>query len=106
VRGRKRKRLDRGKIWRAGEYAAGRSGNSVSDDRIRDLRIIRPRLYQLRYHRHVLEPTESPHNKIFGLFESAAKRAGELGGFAGAGPQLDSMTTSRLWLWPWPRIET
>jgi hypothetical protein len=29
-----------------------------------------------------------------------------LGGFAGAGPQHDSLTISRLWLWPWPRIET
>jgi hypothetical protein len=35
-----------------------------------------------------------------------AKRAGELGGCAGAGPQFDSMAISKLWLWLWPRPET
>ena len=34
--------------------------HAVSDDRIRDLGITRPTRNQLRYHRRVLEPTESP----------------------------------------------
>ena len=46
---------------------------SVSEDRTHDVEIMKPTHYQLRYHRHVLEPTESPQQKKqVWLFESAA----------------------------------
>ena len=56
--------------------------NAVSEYRSHDLRIMRPTLYQLRYRRHVPEPTEIFADTKLELFESAAKRAGELGGCA------------------------
>jgi hypothetical protein len=54
--------------------------NAVSEDRAHDLRIMRPTRYQLRYHRHVLKPTESPLNDDIRLCESVAKWAGESAG--------------------------
>jgi hypothetical protein len=54
----------------------------VFEDPAHDLRIRKPTRYNLCYHRHVLEPTTSSQTKAIGLFESAAKRAGELGGCA------------------------
>ena len=78
----------------------------MSADRVCDLKIMRPTRYQLRSHRHVLEPTDSPQKQTFKLFQSAAERAGELCGCAGAGLQFHTMTTWRLWLWLWPRTET
>ena len=36
---------------RAPDRAGGSNGNAVSEDRIHDLRIMRPTRYQLRYHR-------------------------------------------------------
>ena len=56
--------------------------NAVSEDRTHDLRIMRPTRYQLRYHRHVPEPTKIFAHTKLELFESAAKRAAELGGCA------------------------
>ena len=56
--------------------------NAVSEDRTHILRIMRPTRYQLRYHRHILESTKIFANTKLKLFESAAKRAGELGGCA------------------------
>ena len=56
--------------------------NAVSGDRICDLKIMSPTRYQLRHHRHALEPTDSPQKQSFRLLESAAKRAGDLCGCA------------------------
>jgi hypothetical protein len=52
--------------------------HAVSDDRIRDLGIMKPTRYQLRYHHHVLEPAESHKNNI-----RAFRIGGEVGGRVG-----------------------
>ena len=67
--------------------------NAESEDRSHDLRIMRPTLYKLRYRRHVPEPTEIFADTKLELFESAAKRAGELGGCAFG--QWDNETMGR-----------
>ena len=50
----------------------------MSEDRIRDLGIMKPTRYQLRYHRNVLEPAESHKNNI-----RAFRVGGEAGGRVG-----------------------
>ena len=52
--------------------------HAASDDRIRDLGIMNPTCYQLRYHHHVLEPAESHRNNI-----RAFRIGGEAGGRVG-----------------------
>ena len=59
--------------------------HAVSDERIRDLGIMKPTRYQLRYHHHVLEPTESHKNNI---------RAFRIGGEAGGRVRCQS-----IWQW-------
>ena len=79
--------------------------HAVSDDRIRDLGIMKPTCYQLRYHHHVLESAESHKNNIraFRIGGEAGRRVGRLCGGRAA---IDTMAISRLRLWLWPRTET
>ncbi len=50
----------------------------MSEERIRDIGIMKPMRYQLRYHHHVLEPAESHQNNI-----RAFRVGGEAGGRVG-----------------------
>jgi hypothetical protein len=51
--------------------------HAVGEDRVRDLRIMRPTCYQLRYHCDVVEPTESPQTKLH-LGFSNLRRSGRV----------------------------
>ena len=73
--------------------------NAVSEDRTHVFKSMRPTRYQLRYHRHILESTKIFANTKLKLFESAAKRAGELGGCAFG--QCDNETMGRWTIGQW-----
>ena len=52
--------------------------HAVSEDRIRDLGIMKPTRYQLRYHHHVLEPAEF-HKKRIRAFRTGGEAGGRVG---------------------------
>ena len=78
----------------------------MSEDRTHDVEITKPMHYQLRYHRHVLEPTESPQQKTSLAFRIGGERAGELDGCAiDSGPRdketMEQWTIARWTMGQW-----